>query len=104
MISLKTKEKINELSNAIKKSQRDFPNCVEVYLFGSFLAKNNPNDIDVLVVYDDSDCGVIDQLDKLMGFIESVSNHPADMTALTRSEMKETKFLERLNEKYIKIV
>jgi len=81
-----------------------FPNCVEVYLFGSFLAKNNPNDIDVLVVYDDSDCGVIDQLDKLMGFIESVSNHPADMTALTRSEMKETKFLERLNEKYIKIV
>ena len=104
MISLKTKEKINERSNAIRKNQREFPNCVEVYLFGSFLAKNNPNDIDVLVVYDDSDCGVIDQLDKLMGFIESVSNHPADMTALTRSEMKETKFLERLNEKYIKIV
>lgn len=73
-------------------------------MFGSFLAKNNPNDIDVLVVYDDSDCGVIDQLDKLMGFIESVSNHPSDMKALTRSEMKETKFLERLNEKYIKII
>lgn len=104
MISLKLTERINELCNAIKNKQSSFPNCVEVYLFGSFLTKNYPNDIDVLIVYNDFNYGVIDQLDKLMGYIESVSNYPADVTALTVSEMKETKFLERLNKNYIRII
>lgn len=104
MISLKQIEKINELCDEIKNNQNKFPNCLEVYLFGSFLIRNNPNDIDVLVIYDDSDCGVINQMDKLIGLIENVSDCPADMTALTGAEMKRIAFLDRLNKNYIKVI
>lgn len=105
MILLKQLEKINELRDEIKNNQNMFPSCVEIYLFGSFLKKNNPNDIDMLVIYDDFDCGVvINQIDKLVELIESVSDCPVDMTALTRAEMKEIAFLNRLNKNYIKVI
>lgn len=104
MISLKQTEKISELCNEIKKNRNGFPNCREVYLFGSFLAKNNPNDIDVLVVYNDSECDVTVQLDSLEKLIENISFYPVDMTALSADEMNETFFLERLNFKYLRII
>lgn len=104
MISLKLEERINELCNEIKNNQSSFSSCAEVYLFGSFLTKAHPNDIDILVVYDDFDCGVINQLDKLTRLVESVSDYPADVTALTRAEVKGTKFLDRLNKNYIKVI
>ena len=68
------------------------------------MIKNNPNDIDVLVIYEDFDGGVIDQINKLIGLIECVSGCPADMTALTGAEMKEIAFLDRLNKNYIKVI
>lgn len=104
MISLEKIAKINELCDVIKNNQKQFPNCVEVYLFGSFLIKDNPNDIDVLVIYDDTYCGVINQIDKLIVLIESVSDCSVDMTALTRTELNEIEFLDRLNKKYIKVI
>jgi len=103
MISLEQVERINELCNEIKNNRFSFPNCVEVYLFGSFLTKNCPNDIDVLVVYDDSECDVTQQLNSLMGLIESITFCPVDMTALSVAEKRETAFLEKLKLKYLRI-
>ncbi len=104
MILLKRTVKIRELCDEIKKKQSSFPNCREVYLFGSFLTKNNPNDIDVLVVYDDSECDVTVQLDGIEKLIENISLYPVDMTALSVDEMNETFFLEKINFKYIRII
>lgn len=104
MISSKLTERINELCNVIKKNRSIFPDYVEIYVFGSFLTKDYPNDIDILVIYDDFDHGVTERLDKLMRLVESVSNYPADVTALTRDEIKEIKFLDRLNQNFIKVI
>ena len=104
MISLKQVERINILCNEIKTNRFRFPNCVEVYLFGSFLTNNYPNDIDVLVIYDDSECCVTQQLNSLMELIENIAVYPVDMTALTVAEKRETAFLEKLNLKYLRIV
>lgn len=104
MISLKLTERINDLCNVIKYNRSRFPDFAELYLFGSFLTKNYPNDIDILVVIDDSDYGIINQIDKLMELIESVSDYPADVTTLTRTEINEIEFLDRLNKNYIKVI
>ncbi len=104
MILLKQIEKISELCNEIKNNLTSFPNCREVYLFGSFLTKNDPNDIDILVIYDDSECSIAMQLNDLEKLVENISSYPVDMTALSVDEKKETLFLDKLNFKYLRIV
>lgn len=96
-------ERINEVCNEVKNVGDKYPNCNEVYLFGSFLYKEFPNDIDILVVYDDSECDINTQLDMLSTQIETVSNLPVDMTALSKGEMKEISFLNRVYPRYIRV-
>ena len=79
-----------------KRGRNKYPNCNEVYLFGSFLYKEVSNDIDILVVYEDSECDINTQLDMLSTIVETVSNLPVDMTALSKGEMKEISFLNSL--------
>ena len=104
MNSLELTDRINKICDAVKSETKRYPNCVEVYLFGSFIRKLNPNDIDVLIVYDELEGDVNYQIDDLSLLIENVSKYPVDVTALSKKELKETFFLDRLNNKYLRII
>ena len=104
MILLKRTERIKEISDEIKKNCDKYPNCNKVYLFGSVLYKDIPNDIDILVIYDDSNCDINIQLNMLSATVETVSNIPIDMTALSEEEMKEIHFLKRVYPNYVRII
>ena len=104
MIIMILLKRINDVSDEIKRGSNKYPNCTEVYLFGSFLKKDIPNDIDILVVYDDSECDINTQLNTLSTLVETVSNLPVDMTALSKEEIKETSFLNRIYPNYIRII
>lgn len=104
MVLLDFSERVNKICNAVKVNSSMYPNCKAVFLFGSFLRQKFPNDIDLLIVYDDSDCNINYQIDELSLLVESVSMYSVDVTALSENELKETSFLERLNNNFIKIL
>ena len=69
----------------------------DVYLFGSCLDKENPNDIDLLLIYDrvamddviDAKSRIICHLEK-----ETVLNLRIDVTMLSVMELEQTRFLD----------
>lgn len=97
-------EKIKEVSDLIKKERNQYPDCKAIYLFGSFLRKEHFNDIDVLVIYDDSKGNINNQIDKLVLLMEKAFNYPIDMTALSEKEAEETSFLDKLNNNFLRIM
>lgn len=104
MVLSNTIKRVNKVCDEIKRGRNKYPNCNEVYLFGSFLYKEVSNDIDILVVYEDSECDINTQLDMLSTIVETVSNLPVDMTALSKGEMKEISFLNRVYPRYIRVI
>ncbi len=103
MNSLQFTEIIKEICDVLKLNSLKYPNCIAVYLFGSFFRGKNPNDIDVLIVYDNSECDINYQIDGVVLLIEDISKYPVDVTALTENELKETSFLERLSDNYLRV-
>ncbi len=51
-----------KIESILKKNISLFNNFKEVYLFGSALYKESPNDIDLLLIFDDSKGIKIDRL------------------------------------------
>ncbi len=68
-------------------------NAFSCYIFGSALTVNYPNDIDILVLYDN-----IKQLENFKEYVKTVSKiYPIHLIYLTFAEEKELNFIQEQN-------
>lgn len=75
---------------------------INVYLFGSVLSGNCiPNDLDILLVYEGDATRVLERVSDIKKILEKEIGLTMDMTVLSREEVIETDFLERIN--YLKV-
>lgn len=77
---------------------------LEIYLFGSILKKHSPNDIDLLVIYDDP--SLIDEMIVFKRQLEKKFNEfffiKLHISMATKFEIDEINFLKKINY-YLKI-
>lgn len=94
-----TELKIVEL---LRRNSALFSSFINVYLFGSVLSENCiPNDLDILLVYEDDATKVLDRISDIKMIFEKEIGLTVDMTVLSKAEVIETDFLERIN--YLKV-
>lgn len=76
-----------------------------VYLFGSILSnvKINISDIDMLLIYDLFTNDIVHSVDNIKAKLKDITGHEIHLTVLSISELNELRFLEKLNNKYLKI-
>lgn len=87
-----------------KSSLSKYNSLNEVYIFGSFLkSTNTPNDIDILIIYDDLNSNFKNDILNMRSDIYSITGLVPDITAMSLIENKEINFLIRLNNNYLKI-
>ena len=80
-------------------------NNEKIYVFGSILKKEHyVNDIDLLFVYLEEFDNMVECSNALAELIEQYLQKPVDLTVLSKTELKETSFLRRLNNNYIRII
>ena len=94
------------LDNVIQKIIRnDYLLCKfsQVYLFGSIIDNCSPNDIDILLIYEDYTLDLIYKKNRLKDILESELEYDLDIVMLSLKEEKELNFLDNLLLKYIKI-
>jgi predicted nucleotidyltransferase len=80
---------------------------IKVYLFGSALEKSNPEDIDILLVYDAERITINRALrirDELHDYLALCLDRNADISLLSNREEVQTKFIETENAKEILIL
>ncbi len=99
---------LEELKNNIIKNIEHhlslFDYYENIYLFGSvFHGNTEPNDIDILLIYSEYSDNLIDNLHYIKSIFNNIYGLPIDFTILSNEEQKDTKFLEKLNFKYIKL-
>lgn len=95
---------LNNISNLINKQIKLFDSFNNVYLFGSILnIEKTPNDIDILLIYLEYSNDIINDLNIIYSVFAKLSDLPIDLTVLSVKEEKDTKFLKRLNSKYLKL-
>lgn len=95
---------INSISEYITQHNRMFDLFSDVYIFGSVVVKANyPNDIDLLLVYEKYSDELQNQLKKISEHFKNAFGLYVDITVLSEEELKQTKFLQRLKNKYQKI-
>lgn len=95
------KEKFSEF---IKQNIKLFEQFDSVYLFGSILDFNLvPNDIDILLIYSKYSNEIITSSILIHTILEEKSGLPIDLTVLSSIEEQETKFLKKINSKYLKL-
>lgn len=99
-----TKLKINNITKYIERNIPLFESFNNIYLFGSILDDDAvPNDIDILLIYSEY-CHKIEQDSNIISSVlEKEIGFPVDLTILSTSEEKETRFLNRLNSLYLKL-
>ncbi len=75
-----------------------------IYIFGSFITSDNPNDIDILLVYESINLSQSKiELEKLKFFLShNFSQLEFDFLLLSTSEIKQTQFLKQVKYKQIK--
>ena len=81
-----------------------FQSFENIYLFGSVLnEKKKPNDIDLLLIYKDFSSSLLIELSKIRNTFKQLYGFYFDLTVLSENEAEESKFIIRLNSKYLKI-
>ena len=88
----------------IDKTRVESPQFFDaVYVFGSVLTSQSPNDIDILLVYDDERlCEVEAARTRLeMELQDKLGDAEIHFTTLNRNEMQHTSFLELVH--YVKL-
>lgn len=76
------------------------PEYSQAFVFGSVLFSNEPNDFDMLIIYDETVCQPIDAYDKhkeLCSSIRVLFNLPVHLTLLTHAEEQCVCFIEQTN-------
>lgn len=70
----------------------------EVFLFGSSITSTNPNDIDILLIYDEYSPEITNQKSNIeKAFHRKLGSEiPLHFTVLSKKELSETKFLTRI--------
>ncbi len=76
----------------------------EVYLFGSVLSNGkSSNDVDLLLVYKLYSKKIQYEKENIILYLEKKFNKPVDVTILSKAELKQTDFLNKLENKFKKI-
>ena len=76
------------------------PNYSRGYVFGSVLTSSDPQDFDLLIVYDETQCAPAEAFAKhatLVQEIKTALNLPVHLTLLTKSEANSMDMIERTN-------
>jgi len=101
---LMNKNAIDNISYLIDQHIKLFISFKNIYLFGSILnIEKVPNDIDILLIYSEYSNTIINDLNTIFSIFGNLSELPVDLTVLSDEEEKDTKFLKRLNSKYLKL-
>ena len=104
MNSLTNLTEADNISHLINQHRKLFNSFDNIYLFGSILNKEKiPNDIDILLIYSDYSNVMINDLTIICSVFANLGELPIDLTVLSVEEEKNTKFLKRLNQKYLKL-
>lgn len=81
-----------------------FNSFKNVYLFGSIISKKrNPNDIDLLLIYEDFSSTLLRDLDEIRTIFDQLYGLSFDLNVLSETEEKESNFLSKLNPNYLRI-
>ncbi len=100
---LTNSEIIKKIKVVIEKNTDLFMDFEEVYIFGSVVSeKEFPNDIDLLLIYDDYKTDMSNEIKSIQLQVEKNINIQVDLTVLSKAEIDETCFLSRLQYKYIR--
>jgi predicted nucleotidyltransferase len=78
--------------------QREACNWAAVFVFGSALTSKNPNDLDLLVVYDPEACPLEQARDKALKLASELSGEiglQPHVVVLTESEERSVRFIQR---------
>ena len=87
----------NIISELIKRKTIWFHSFCSVYLFGSILSlKSQPNDIDLLLIYEKESENIYKDLNFLRIEIENICKLPPHLTVLSVEEENDIKFLEKI--------
>lgn len=81
-----------------------FQSFENIYIFGSILnEKKKPNDIDLLLIYKDFSSSILIDLRKIRNTFKQLYGFYFDLTVLSENEAEESKFIIKLNSRYLKI-
>mgnify|MGYP000223351083 CR=1 FL=1 len=95
---------IDSVYQIVDRHQSLFHSFSNVYLFGSILSLDKiPNDIDILLVYDELTNKVLNDSEAIHSILCEGSGMQVDMIILSQNEFMETNFLRKLNSKYLRI-
>lgn len=103
MDTLRNSHTSDNICYFIKKYINLFNAFDNVYLFGSILNKKEPSDIDILLIYSAYSSGILTHINTIYTAFESLTELPLDLTVLSVNEEQDTRFLEKLNSKFIKL-
>lgn len=104
MCSLTNSKILNEIKAVVENKTDLFMNFEEVYIFGSVVSgKRIPNDIDMLLIYDDYKKDMLNEIEIICLQVEEKINIQVDLTVLSKAEIDETYFLSRLQCKYVRV-
>ncbi|NEW06861.1 hypothetical protein GK047_12680 [Paenibacillus sp. SYP-B3998] len=80
------------------------PEHIDFFIFGSYLYSVNPNDVDLIVIYDShiyNGTNIFYECFKLINLIEETLGLPVDVTYLSIDEEIETQFVKIVEAKSI---
>ncbi|MEK3836541.1 nucleotidyltransferase domain-containing protein [Paenibacillus sp. FSL R7-0128] len=81
----------------VQLSLRKVPENIDVYVFGSYIISERPNDVDLIIIYDSniySGTNIYNVCLSLLKEIKEKSGLPVDATYLSINEEIETQFVE----------
>lgn len=96
---------MNQILDALLHGQNDaFGFFAQVFLFGSALCADNPNDIDILLVYEEANLEQVNiekkRIERVLA--SKLPNYALDFTVLSKSELEQTNFLMKVPHRKIK--
>lgn len=81
-----------------------FDSFKSVYLFGSIINdKRNPNDIDLLLIYENFSSRLLIDLDNINTTFDKLYEFSFDLTVLSEYEEEEASFIFRLNSNFLRL-
>lgn len=93
-----------DIIEQVRKHIAPFDSFKHVFLFGSILELNTiNNDIDILIIYTEYSNGFGNDLILFSNELEKESGMLVDITSLSIEEEKETRFLDRIKTRCLKL-
>ncbi|AKN31870.1 DNA polymerase III subunit beta [Clostridium carboxidivorans P7] len=93
------------MKETIKKILSEVPSSTEIYVFGSVLRSLQPNDLDILVIYDSKvypKANIYDACKRISEVLYEAFNLPIDLTVLSYSENDAMNFIKEVKARELK--